>query len=349
MGFSGDRVQRPPERLGPPSLSHQNRQLRDGDRRDGAGRAGKNGCEARAVRRDRTAPRRPGPARAIAPILTGPGIFLVRRAHRPLRVRRAEWAVLRVPGPHQKMHRRRHRRPDLNRPGARGRRLLRRDVHFALENDGWNCPFESKVHISAGRRSGDRPHRANPGPRRTVAAVGPASRGFGQGRLFGGRWCGGGETEPAAGSWRRSPAWTTYVPLDHLRAVGPPYFVNQVVQRNISGPTAFKWSKQIGRVTTCETPSHHARRSAGWSKGGAPEPPPTSPSPPRFPAPSSPPPSTTLRITPGQRIQAPPNNLPGGEGLIRTGRHRNPHAPRLQNHPRTTFRGRRRRPRGSEF
>ena len=333
MGFSGDRVQRPPERLGPPSRSHQNRQLRDGDRRDGAGRAGKNGCEARAVRRDRTAPRRPGPSRAIAPILAGPGIFLVRRAHRPLRVRRAEWAVLRVPGPHQKMHRRHHRRPDLNRPGARGRRLLRRDVHFALENDGWNCPFESKVHISAGRRSGDRPHRANPGPRRTVAAVGPASRGFGQGRLFGGRWCGGGETEPTAGSWRRSPAWTTYVPLDHLRAVGPPGSRNTVVQRNISGPTARKWSKQIGRVTTCETPSHHARRSAGWSKGGAPEPPPTSPSPPRFPAPSSPPPSTTLRITPGKRIQAPPNNLPGGEGLIRTGRHRNPHAPRLHNHP----------------
>ena len=127
--------------------------------------------------------------------------------------------------------------------------------------------------------------------------------------------------------------WTTCVRLDHLSSVGPPYSMNQVAQRNISGPTAFKWSKQIGRVTTCETPSHHARRSAGWSKGGAPEPPPTSPSPPRFPAPSSPPPSTTLRITPGQRIQAPPNNLPGGEGLIRTGRHRNPHAPRLHNHP----------------
>ena len=31
-----------------------------------------------------------------------------------------------------------------------------------------------------------------------------------------------------------------------------------MVQRNTSGPTAFKWSKQIGRVTTCETPSHHA-------------------------------------------------------------------------------------------
>ena len=61
--------------------------------------------------------------------------------------------------------------------------------------------------------------------------------------------------------------------LDHLRAVGPPYFVNQVVQRNASGPTAHKWSKQIGRVTTCETPSHHAGRSASgmeWGTGTAP-------------------------------------------------------------------------------
>ena len=62
--------------------------------------------------------------------------------------------------------------------------------------------------------------------------------------------------------------WTTCVRLDHLRSVGPPYFVNQVVQRNVSGPTAFKWSKQRGRVTTCETPSHHARRSAGRSRDG---------------------------------------------------------------------------------
>ena len=67
--------------------------------------------------------------------------------------------------------------------------------------------------------------------------------------------------------------WTTYVPLDHLRAVGPPYFVNQVVQRNVSGPTAFKWSKQIGGVTTCETPSHHAGRPVGRSRCGTPEPP----------------------------------------------------------------------------
>ena len=27
--------------------------------------------------------------------------------------------------------------------------FLRRDVHFALENDGWNCTFECEVHVSA--------------------------------------------------------------------------------------------------------------------------------------------------------------------------------------------------------
>ena len=27
--------------------------------------------------------------------------------------------------------------------------ILRRDVHFALENDGWNCTFECEVHVSA--------------------------------------------------------------------------------------------------------------------------------------------------------------------------------------------------------
>ena len=37
--------------------------------------------------------------------------------------------------------------------------------------------------------------------------------------------------------------------LDRLCAVGPPYFVNQVVQRNASGPTAHKWSKQKSAST----------------------------------------------------------------------------------------------------
>ena len=67
----------------------------------------------------------------------------------------------------------------------------------------------------------------------------------------------------SAGSWRCSPAWTTCVPLDHLNAVGPPGSRNTVVQRNASGPTARKWSKQTEGVTTCETPSHHAGRAVG--------------------------------------------------------------------------------------
>ena len=156
--------------------------------------------------------------------------------------------------------------------------------------------------------------------------------------------------------------------LDHLSSVGPPGSRNTVVQRNLSGPTAFKWSKQGGRVTTCETPSHHARRSAGRSRGGALAPHPSAraarllgpddPSEPdrrsrrarlpqhtrrrlervitagpasprfvplqpadtivrdgaaRFPALRAPPPSMTPRITPGKRVQTPPNNLPGEE------------------------------------
>ena len=46
--------------------------------------------------------------------------------------------------------------------------LLRRDVHFALENDGWNCTFECEVHVSAssGARRGRRQARGTPpGPR----------------------------------------------------------------------------------------------------------------------------------------------------------------------------------------
>ncbi len=38
--------------------------------------------------------------------------------------------------------------------------------------------------------------------------------------------------------------------LDHLRSVGPPYFVNQVVQPHLSGPTEHKWSKQGSTAMT---------------------------------------------------------------------------------------------------
>mgnify|MGYP001670793533 CR=1 FL=1 len=49
----------------------------------------------------------------------------------------------------------------------RDRPAHRREVHFALENDGWNCTFECEVHVSApggpgGRRRG--PHRPSRGP-----------------------------------------------------------------------------------------------------------------------------------------------------------------------------------------
>ena len=32
---------------------------------------------------------------------------------------------------------------------GRDRPLPRRKVHFALENDGWNCTLECEVHVSA--------------------------------------------------------------------------------------------------------------------------------------------------------------------------------------------------------
>ena len=123
--------------------------------------------------------------------------------------------------------------------------------------------------------------------------------------------------------------WTTYVRLDHLRALGPPYFVNQVVQRNVSGPTAFKWSKQIGGVTTCETPSHHARRSVGRSRCGTPEPPrrPGRPAPgSRRPERAGPPPTTGSRRSRrppgagGRRSHGPadPLDVEGPAGLATT-------------------------------
>ena len=40
----------------------------------------------------------------------------------------------------------------------------RREVHFALENDGWNCTFECEARVSAprGARRGLRPTRGAP-------------------------------------------------------------------------------------------------------------------------------------------------------------------------------------------
>ena len=109
--------------------------------------------------------------------------------------------------------------------------------------------------------------------------------------------------------------WTTCVRLDHLRALGPPGSRNTVVQRNASGPTARKWSKRAGRVTTCETPSHHARRSVGRSRCGTPEPPrrPNRPAPgSRRPERAGPPPTTGPPIPPPSRGRRAPVSRTGG-------------------------------------
>ena len=48
--------------------------------------------------------------------------------------------------------------------GSRRRPLPRRDVHFALENNGWNCTFECEAHVSASgsARRGRSPARGAP-------------------------------------------------------------------------------------------------------------------------------------------------------------------------------------------
>ena len=48
--------------------------------------------------------------------------------------------------------------------GSRRRPLPRRDVHFALENNGWNCTFECEVRVSASgsARRGRSPARGAP-------------------------------------------------------------------------------------------------------------------------------------------------------------------------------------------
>ena len=53
--------------------------------------------------------------------------------------------------------------------GAGAPRLPRRDVHFALENDGWNCTLECEVHVSA-------PGRPDLGAGTSRGPSGPAPR-----------------------------------------------------------------------------------------------------------------------------------------------------------------------------
>ena len=179
----------------------------------------------------------------------------------------------------------------------------RRDVHFAFERALLTAHLECKLHRSSAKctsrvqtarldehgtgpppyhpgRLPPAPPRADPGPRATA----PGEKG-------------------SAGSRRCSP-WTTYV-RDH----GGPNAVFEGEVR-ISTPGAQRRRaprparspgnrrarhltrehvaladvlagrvtiSRAGRVTTCETPSHHARRSSGRSGGGAGEPPPAPP------------------------------------------------------------------------
>ena len=53
--------------------------------------------------------------------------------------------------------------------GGCGRPLPRREVHFALENDGWNCTFECEVPVAA-------PERRSAGAPGVAGAAGAARR-----------------------------------------------------------------------------------------------------------------------------------------------------------------------------
>ena len=100
----------------------------------------------------------------------------------------------------------------------------------------------------------------------------------------------------SAGSWRCSPAWTTCVPLDHLRAVGPLKCGWTTWFTKYGGPTERKWSNRT-QVVQADRPRHDMRdavppcgtRSRGGAGAGAPEPPPASPGPPPTTGPPIPP------------------------------------------------------------
>ena len=62
----------------------------------------------------------------------------------------------------------------------------------------------------------------------------------------------------SAGSWRCSPAWTTYVPLDHLRAVGPLKCRWTTWFTKYGGPTERKWSNRT-QVVQAGRPRHDMR------------------------------------------------------------------------------------------
>ena len=83
------------------------------------------------------------------------------------------WIITRLPRASHESHAPHRGRAPQSAPGAISP-LLCREVHFALESDGWNCTFECEVHVSAPsgvRRGRVRPATLLPG----LAVVGRVS------------------------------------------------------------------------------------------------------------------------------------------------------------------------------
>ena len=151
---------------------------------------------------------------------------------------------------------------------------------------------------------------------------------------------GAARTEPGAGrgrhalspegysarSWRCSPAWTTYVPLDHLRAVGPLKCRWTTWFTKYGGPTERKWSKRT-QVVQADRPRHDMRdavppcgtRRRGGAGGAG-----------TAPAPPGPPPTT------GPPIPSRPTPPPAHPEATRAGHHDRPRAPAPLTTPRIT-------------
>ena len=121
-----------------------------------------------------------------------------------------------------------------------------------------SAPMLSRPHRPGGVAGASWPasaSRRSAAPARgELGATGSAGRSSGADRVERGRF-----RRPRSRSAPTArPAWwdgvshvvTRPARLDHLRSVGPPYFVNQVVQPHASGPTARKWSKQGSTAMT---------------------------------------------------------------------------------------------------
>ena len=159
-----------------------------------------------------------------------------------------------------------------------------REVRLEVPARVQSARLESRMHISTSTG----PTRPPP-PRTAPARTAP--------RRPRSRTTTPGEKGPV-GSRRRSSAWTTYVPLDHLRAVGPLGSRNTVVQPHLSGPSRPRASRHARRRPTMRD------ALSGRSEGVAGEPPrrparpiPTSPGSPRDDRPIDPNASDALQHT----------------------------------------------------